>query len=99
MLTGLILGFILGAYIECKYCTKIETVVALVLGTLHKVIGLVVNGAVGIWNAVKAIFTKKPEAVVEAAPVEAAPVAPTPDAAPAAPVAQDPAQPTPPAAQ
>jgi len=73
---ALVLAFLVGAYVENKFATKIELVVGKLVGLVHLVIGTLV----GVWNAFKAIFTKKPEA----APVEAAPVAQPTDTPPQA---------------
>ena len=68
MLT-LVLGFILGAYVESKFATKIGLVIGFVVGLVHKVLG--VFG--GIWDALKAVFTKKPAA--QPAPTDTTPPA------------------------
>ena len=94
MLLAFILGFIVGAYIECKYCTKIELVVSFVVGLVHKVLGLISGPFVSIWGALKAVFTKKPEA----APAPVAQTAPAPAPAPVD-AAPAPTDATPPAAQ
>ena len=75
-----ILGFIIGAYIECKYCTKIATVVEFVVGLVHKVLGLISGPFISIWGALKAVFTKKPEAAPAVQPAPA-PTDTTPPAA------------------
>jgi len=74
MLT-LALAFLAGAYVESKFATLIELVIAKVVGLVHTVIGAVV----GAWNALKGIFTHKaaPAPAVDAAPVAAPAAQPT----------------------
>jgi hypothetical protein len=70
MLT-LALAFLAGAYVESKFATLIELVIAKVVGLVHAIISAVVGAWNALWNALKGIFTHKaaPTPVVDPAPV------------------------------
>jgi hypothetical protein len=72
MLLELILGFVVGAYVESKYATQIGLVISKVVGLVHSIIGLLVT----VFNKVKSLFTKKPAPAPVVDPAPVAPAAP-----------------------